>query len=254
MPRLMGSQNDDSMQTSQIGGQGFTFSGTRVEHLTSTEYTLATIAVDETGSVMGFHTQLRDMLIAAVNACKKSPRSDNILVRALLFGTQYPNGCEEIHGFKPLNDIDTNNYPAIQPRGSTPLNDTVYSAVGATNAYGKQLRDQDYNVNGIVFVITDGGENASSTTTRMVKDELADTVRSEQLESMISILIGVNAGRASQILAHYQQETGMTHYIDAGDATPQKLAKMAEFVSQSVSSQSQALGTGGPSQNIAAVI
>lgn len=254
MPRLMGT-NDDDMMTGQIGGgQGFTFSGTRIEHLTATEYTLATIAVDETGSVMGFHQQLRDMLIASVRACKKSPRSDNVLVRALLFGSQYPNGCEEIHGFKPLNDIDENAYPEIRPHGSTPLNDTVYSAVGATNAYGKQLRDQDYNVNGIVFVITDGGENASSTTMPMVKKELQDAVKSEQLESMTSILIGVNAGQASGILANYKKETGMTHYIDAGDATPQKLAKMADFVSQSISSTSQALGTGGPSQNIAAVI
>ena len=44
------------------------------------------------------------------------------------------------------------------------------------------------------------------------------------------------------------------HHIDVGDATPRKLAKLAAFVSQSISSQSQALGTGGPSQNIAATI
>ena len=42
--------------------------------------------------------------------------------------------------------------------------------------------------------------------------------------------------------------------IDAGDATPAKLAKLAVFISTSISSQSQHLGTGGPSQQIAATI
>jgi hypothetical protein len=36
--------------------------------------------------------------------------------------------------------------------------------------------------------------------------------------------------------------------------TEGKLAKLAGYISQSVSSTSQALGTGGPSQNIAATI
>lgn len=257
MPRLMGSSDESNMQTGQIGGQGFTFSGTRIEHLTATEYTLATICIDETGSVQGFHNELRDMLVRCVETMrdpKKSPRADNIMVRVLLFGSQYPNGCEEIHGFKPVMDIDPSSYPQIRPHGSTPLNDTIYSAVGATNVYGKQLRDQEYGVNGIIIVVTDGGENASSTTMPMVKNELQDAVRSEQLESMLSILIGINAGSAASILARYQTETGMTHYLDAGDATPEKIAKIAALISHSISSQSQALGTGGPSQNIAAVI
>lgn len=251
MPRL---GQTDEMQQSQIGGSGFTFSGTRVAHLTATEYTLVTAAVDETGSVRGWEKQLRDALIASIDGCKKSPRSDNILVRVILFGSQYPRGVSEIHGFMPLNDIDTASYPAIQPSGMTPLNDAVFSSVGATNAYAKQLRDQDYNVNAIFFVITDGGENASTATAQMVKSEIDDALRSEQLESIISVLIGVNVGAASAMLQRYQQDAGMTQYIDAGDATPSKLAKLGDFISQSISSQSQALGTGGPSQQIAATI
>ena len=46
----------------------------------------------------------------------------------------------------------------------------------------------------------------------------------------------------------------MTKFIDAGAANERSLAKLADFVSQSISSQSQSLGTGGPSQNISAVI
>jgi uncharacterized protein YegL len=246
----------DEMQTGMIGGSGFTFSGAKIENLGSTEYTLATIAIDETGSVLGFDKELRDCLIAAVEACKKSPRSDNILVRVLLFGSQYNQGVSEIHGFKPLVDIDTSKYQQIHPSGMTPLNDAVFSAVGATNTYGASLAAQDYGVNGIVFVVTDGGENASTASMAMVKDALESAVRSEQVESLLSILIGINTTNStvSQLLSDYQKQTGMTSYIDAGEATPAKLAKLGQFISQSVSSQSQSLGTGGPSQNISATI
>jgi hypothetical protein len=51
-----------------------------------------------------------------------------------------------------------------------------------------------------------------------------------------------------------RSEVGITQFIDAGDATKGKLAKLAAFVSQSISSTSQALGTGGPSQAIAATV
>ena len=88
----------------------------------------------------------------------------------------------------------------------------------------------------------------------MVKDEFVKARTGEKLESLISILVGINTANCSAELQEYQQKTGMDHYIDVGDATPRKLAKLAAFVSQSISSQSQALGTGGPSQNIAPTI
>src|SRR3989344_667737 len=77
MPRLM----DDAMQTHRIGGGNFSFSASRIDRLGAAEYTLVTVAVDETGSVSGFDDELLKMLVMAVEACKKSPRSDNILFR-----------------------------------------------------------------------------------------------------------------------------------------------------------------------------
>ena len=248
MPRL-----DDSMQSHNISGS-FTFSGARVDRLGSLTYTLVTVAVDETGSVQGFSDQLREMLVTAVESCKKSPRSDNILVRVITFSDKYMNGVNEIHGFKPLAEIDTSSYLTIKPGGSTPLYDACYSAIGSQNVYGKQLVDKDYKCNGIAFIITDGGENASVATAQMVADEARKSVSGEILESMISVLIGINGSSYSSWLSKFQKEAGLTQYIDAGDATPRKLAKLAAFVSKSVSSQSQALGTGGPSQNISATI
>ena len=92
MPRL----NDD-MEFGKIGGaNGFGFSGVRTEHLGATEYTLVTIAIDVTGSVGGFEAELLRCLKTAVDACKKSPRSDNLLLRVILFSTVFSNGVDAI--------------------------------------------------------------------------------------------------------------------------------------------------------------
>lgn len=250
MPRMM--TDDATMETQSIGGmQAFQFSGKRVEHLGSTEYTLATIAVDVTGSVQPFADDLRRALITAVDSCKKSPRANNLLLRVVLFSTSMkPNGIEEIHGFKPLGEINPADYPVLAPYGMTDLYDAAYSAIGATNAYAKTLMDQDYLANGIVIVITDGDDNASSATLAMVKSEVERGAKAESIESLIPILVGINAKDYGARLDTMAKGAGMK-YLDAGDATPGKLAKLADFVSQSVSSQSQSLGTGGPSQNIA---
>lgn len=254
MPKLTGT----SMAVSKIGGSNFKFTGARIEELDATEYTLVTIAVDETGSVAGFADELRRTLIAAVDASRQAVRrvgkEENVLVRVIAFSSQHPNGVREMHGFKPISEIDTAAYPSLMPGGLTPLCDACYSSLGAMNTYAQGLVDNDFGANAILFVITDGGENASVATMRMVKNEAEKAVQGEVLESMISVLIGVNAGLANTELAMFQQDAGLTNYIDAGDASDRTLAKLAQFVSRSVSSQSQALGTGGPSQQISATI
>ena len=251
MPRMM---NDDTMETGKIGGaQAFQFSGTRLDRLGATEYTLVTVAVDVTGSTSYFADELRKCLIAAVDSCKKSPRSNNLLLRVILFSSSLKGGIEEVHGFKPLGEIDPNSYQTFSPQGMTPLFDAAFSAVGATNAYAKKLTTQDFLVNGIVFVVTDGDDNTSCSTMKMVKTEVERGVKSEEIESLLGVLVGINAQDFRPQLEAFEKATGFK-YIDAGEATKGKLAKLAEFVSQSVSSQSQSLGTGGPSQNISATI
>ncbi|MCB9816646.1 hypothetical protein H6786_04595 [Candidatus Nomurabacteria bacterium] len=250
---------NDSMNDFSFGS-GFQFSGATIDNLEASEYTLVTIALDESGSISGFESQIEDMLKAAVGACFSSPYSNNLLIRVIRFGSQYSrqngNGVDEIHGFKPLSEIDVNAYPNLRGGGATPLNDGVYSSVGAMNQYAESLVDLDFAVNGITFVISDGGENASVATAKMVKDELKKSVTGEVMESHLSILIGIDTGYSGdkQNLANFQRDAGMSQFIWAGEATKSKLAKLAEFVSQSISSTSQALGTGGPSQNISATI
>ena len=105
-------------------------------------------------------------------------------------------------------------------------------------------------VNGIVFGITDGCDNASTCSAADVKAALAQAMKTESLESIITILIGVgiNDSYVSATLNNFKTEAGFTQYVELAKADAKTLAKLAEFVSKSISAQSQALGTGGPSQ------
>lgn len=249
MPRI----TPDNLETHAMAGN-FSFTGARIANLGATEYTLVDIEVDMTGSVGGFRDELINMVKTAIDACQKSPRSDNLLVRVAAFSSSYPKGLLEVHGYIPLADIDVADYDVLSPGGATPLFDACFTGIGSMNVYAKMLADQDFLANGITFIITDGEDNVSASSPAMVAQEVKKAQRAEDLESHVSVLIGINVGQCKPALERFQREAEITQFIDAGDATKGKLAKLAAFVSQSVSSTSQALGTGGPSQSIAAVI
>jgi predicted amidohydrolase len=88
----------------------------------------------------------------------------------------------------------------------------------------------------------------------MIRAEIDRAQQEEFIESHVTVLIGINAANCASYLKRFQTEAGITQFIDAGDANKDNLAKLAAFVSQSISSTSQAIGTGGPSQSIAATI
>lgn len=225
----------------------FGYSAVGIKDLQSSEYTLVTIVVDRSSSVAGFKDELTKCLKEIVQACKFSPRADNLLVRIVQFGST----LDEIHGFKMLSAINPDDYDsALVVGGMTALNDASFASVNATLDYGKQLTDQDFSCNAIVFVLTDGAENVSVMTADAVKDVLAKATKNEQLESLVSILVGVNVSDPSlaQLLADFQKAVGFTDFQKIEDASAKSLAKLAKFVSKSISAQSQALGTGGPSQ------
>jgi len=244
MPRLGDSQSLQQHKTGHFG-----FSAVRVEDLGSTEYTLVTIVADRSGSTQGFQTDMESALKEILGACLKSPRADNLMIRLVKFDSQ----LDEVHGFKLLSQINPSDYDGVlDPGGMTSLFDASVNAIEATNNYGRTLLENDLSVNGIVFVITDGGDNTSRLTANQVKQELERAVSGENLESMVSILIAVNAQEPSlsQLLQKFNSEAGFTQYVELKDASKSTLAKLAKFVSRSISSQSQALGTGGASQSI----
>lgn len=248
---LMGKTDKDVQSTMS----GFQFSAIGMDSLESSEYTLVNILVDETGSVTGFQDNLEQSISQIVDACKKSPRSENLLLRVASFSNKGRGSLtvREIHGFNLLSNIKADAYKGtISPDGMTPLLDATLDSIETLEAQAKNLVSQDYLCNGVFYVITDGGENHSNNATYVkINDALARIRKEENLESIQSFLIGVNDTQCQSELDDFKTRAGFDNFISIGDATPGKLAKLAKWVSQSISSTSQAIGTGSVSQPVA---
>lgn len=245
MPRLTG----DEMENHSPAVGNFKYSAVGIDKLGASEYTLATLIVDVSGSVGSFLPEMTAAIKEIVNACKYSPRADNLMLRLVIFD----NTVDEVHGFKLLpacNPADYDN--ALRNGGATALFDAATTGIKATTDFGKQLTDKEYDVNGIIFVITDGCNNCGVRGVGAVKDALIEATKKELLESLVSILIAVNMTEptvAAELQA-FHKDAGFTQFVELKDASAKTLAKLAQFVSKSVSSQSQALGTGGPSKSL----
>ena len=89
MPKLMG---QDAQQTNKTV-HGFQFSAARIEDLGASEYTIVTIVQDKSGSVDHFSTDMEATLQKILEACKKSPRSENLLIRLVTFDDDVDGHC-----------------------------------------------------------------------------------------------------------------------------------------------------------------
>jgi uncharacterized protein YegL len=240
--------NSSSLIQHSLTGQHYGYSAADLDDLGSTEYTLVTIVVDESSSVASFQKEMEDCIQEVVKACKFSPRSDYLLIRVIVFN----QSMREIHGFKQLIDCDVSDYKdCLNPRGSTALFSTAKNAIEATNDYGKQLASNDFDANAIIFIITDGEDNESGSIDAVsVGSALKKTMKEEALESIMSILIGVGVGytAVSDYLDDFKDSANLSQYVEIKSANEKTLAKLADFISKSVSSQSKSLGSGSMSQ------
>lgn len=246
MPR-MGNDLQD-METFKVPNS-FAFSGQRIGNLGACEFTVAALVVDKSGSVAGFKTQLESCMGEVVKACRKSPRADNMMLRT----TAFHSNLEELHGFKTLNNVNPGDYDnSIKPGGSTALHDAAVEATQAMFTYAEAMVKQDFSVNGIVIVVTDGDDNVSISPVSSVRQALESAVKEEKLESLVSILVGVNItdSRMKARLDAFHKEAGFTQFISLDDASEKTLARLAQFISKSISAQSQSLGSGGPSRSL----
>lgn len=238
MPRL----DQHTLPNTSLGSQ-FQFSGVRPEELGASEYTLVTLVVDITASVTDFRDDLLEAVKATVAGCRHSPRADHLLLRLITFNTER----EEVHGFRPVTDIDPGSYAAFKPQGMTALYDAVYDAVLATHRYAGLLVGQGFQVNGALYIVTDGADNSSRVGPKHIAEELRSALQEETLASLHTVLVGVNTatGTVRKHLEGFRREAGLQEFLPVAEATPSRLAQLAAYVSRSVNVQSQLLASGG---------
>lgn len=217
----------------------FCYSAIPMDELGATEYTIVNLLVDVTGSMSGCQREMEDCIKTVVEKLKKHPKSENLLFRVATFESW--KGIQEIHGFTTIRSIDINQYE-ISVGGLTPLYDATLDSIETVKEYAENLISSG-NVdclNSIYFVITDGLENGSKgTTLQNIKDAMDKIRRSKDLESTMSILIGVNDTECACELKEFHRKASFNHYI-----TIENIEKLADFVECAVSSTSMVLGTG----------
>lgn len=240
---------DSQFEQFDLGNSSFGFSAIGTNDLEASEYTLVTIAVDDSTSIDCFASAINDCLGEIVLACRRSQRADNLMIRVVTFG----NTVVEHHGFKLLMNCAPDDYKnCIKGRGLTALNDAAINAIEAANSYAQRLKADDYGVNGLVVVITDGENNHSTAASaNLVGAAMKKVQMNEQIDGGLhSILIGCDQGSGSinAILKSWQKDANFSQFIGLTDVKDKTFAKIAQFISRSISSQSQSLATGGPSQ------
>lgn len=246
--------DSQQLQSFTIPGANFGYTGAPIDDLTSFENTLAVTLFDESGSTRAFSRQMELAVKTIVEFLRMSPRADNLIYAHYHFD----NGMKEIMGWTPLAQIDPDRFDGCWAGGGcTNLWYSEERVLSFMRDYAQQMGQKRYVCNGILCTLTDGSEysppysEGAGKHESDVKKAFAQTVVCEDLESIVSILIGINPDQGIQDeLQKHAAEVGYTRYLPVEKADAKSLAKIAEFISKSIVSQSQSLGTKGPSTDI----
>lgn len=238
-------------QTFMLPGGGYGYTGASIDSLLSFENTLATGLFDESGSTRSFARQMELCVQEIIKSLRHCPVADKLIYRHCHFDDKF----REVHGFKPLAECHESNYDGVWAGGGqTALYNSCDHVIKATVDYAEQQATKRFIVNGIIYVLTDGQNyllSQQSLTQDDVKVTLAKALSSEALESLMTILIGVNEDPGvRRDLEAFHTHVGFTQFVPIEKADEKSLAKLAKFVSQSIQSQSMAVNTGGPSQSL----
>lgn len=239
------------LQSFMLPGSNYGYTGAAIDELTSFENTLAVTLFDESGSTRAFARQMELCVKEIVKFLRMCPRADNLIYAHYHFDTEI---AREIHGFKPLARCHEDDYDGCWAGGGrTMLYDSCDRVLRFMMDYAQQQAAQRYTVNAILTLMTDGLDYGSILTVNDVKKALADVVACEDMESILTICIGINDDQSIRDdLEAFSQEVGFSQFCPVEKADAKSLAKIADFISKSVVSQSQSLGSGGPSQPLTA--
>jgi len=227
----------------------FALSPVGVEKLHSSTYTLVTICVDVSGSMQGQERNVEKFLTLMSETCKSV--QDNVLIEVLAFNT----ATDHVVQWNPLSKIleaPTLFDNTLTANGYTDIYRCLETAFTSIMRKGKELKENEYSVNSLLVLVTDGGQTqgpgfCTHQQAEMLAAEISQ-VESAYGESYRGILIEV--GSEMKELDKIANGCRFDQREQLANADVTSMRKLANFVSQSIRAQSAAVGTGGPSQAI----
>jgi uncharacterized protein YegL len=199
----------------------------------------AVFIVDTSSSVSQYGAELNSALNEFTERMKKSHAAQNLFVSHIEFNDK----VNVISGFRPISDVPVMD---LVPRigGYTALFKACQ--VGLKNAldYRKDLETAGVNCKTLLFIITDGEDNASGNVVandvKIMIDDLAKEERN--FFSFESILFGVGNDKSFEAA---QKDMGIKHLAKVG-TTADEIRKMINFISSSITSVSTGQGFSAP--------
>ena len=242
-----------SSQSFALPGSNYGYTGIPVDDLETQDNTLVVAGFDQSGSTKKWASDMENCIKEIIKSCRSA--ADKLIYRQV----QFDDEIKEFHGYKPLAECNVDDYTGCwSGGGTTNLYGASENIIDSIVDYAEQQAALHYNVNAIAYFLTDGAHYlpgvADKTLFTMEKVRLANqrAIDCEALESIMTICIGITGGddRIRDKLRAFSNDVNFTQFIDVADADEKTLAKIANFISASVQSQSQALGSGGPSQSL----
>jgi len=195
----------------------------------------AVFAIDVSGSVGGYVDELNKGMNEFVQRMQKSHVSEKLFVSIV----EFQSNVKVRSGFQPIDQV-----PVIDFTNSIGGMTALYEGtkVALTNAldYRTGLESAGVNTKSLLFVITDGQDNASNCRPSDVKDIITNLLKEERnFASFESILFGIGKENESDF-KQAAADMGIKN-VATIDNSPEEIKKMISFISSSVSSAS---GTG----------
>ncbi|MFO0616466.1 MAG: hypothetical protein U0414_27990 [Polyangiaceae bacterium] len=201
--------------------------GLDADRVDACDATLVSVVIDMSGS-MGAHARA---VIEAYNTMQKA-LADAKAAGAILTTTwTFSDALTLLSGFEPIAKKPPLTSATFRPTGGTALYDAVLAAMTGLVSYGQALWDGGIPTRRVLFVLSDGEDNASRASVDAVQRAASALARDEAYTLAF-------AGFGGQDLAGVARAMGFPHVL-AASASPAEIRAVFRQVSQSVLRVSQ---------------
>lgn len=216
------------------------FGNVDVEEIDIEETVNVTMLIDTSGSMQPKTPMLNKQIKLFVEKWQNSHHAPKIFFSTVRFDSD----IEVLTGFQPVINVKA---PVFDPRGaSTKLYDGTLECLKNILTHQKNARKVGIRSKNILFILTDGADNASNYDSAREVKKLIDYVNNDEasMGTFGSIMSGIGP---TPIFENAQREMGIQKLIVINDnMTDEEIMKAFEelfdFLSQSISSASSSPG------------